>query len=221
MASISKPSADDALKEGDTESGGLVGLEEEVKRQPITSFVMDAEVVAMDLDGRLLPFQTLANRSRKDVNLHDIKVKVGVFAFDLMYLDGESLLKSSFRTRRNLLHSRFLPLSPRSPLIARFAHVRSCESTDPDDVARFFTQAQEYKCEGIMVKSLDHHWEAPPDTKDATESDADDGGSDTRIAVGEGDEGGEGHASARLHKLADVVDDDLAMDNEDEAVQDA
>lgn len=178
-------------------------------RQPITSFIMDAEVVAMDLDGRLLPFQTLANRSRKDVNLHDIKVKVGVFAFDLMYLDGESLLKSSFRTRRNLLHSRFLPLFPQSPLIARFAHVRSCESTDPDDVARFFTQAQEYKCEGIMVKSLDHHWEAPPDSKDEDEG-----------ARSDEDADEDGHvASHRLQKLADVVDDDLAMDNEDEAIQ--
>lgn len=184
------------------------------KREPITSFIMDAEVVAMDLDGRLLPFQTLANRSRKDVNLHDIKVKVGVFAFDLMYLDGESLLKSSFRTRRNLLHSRFVPLSPQSPLIARFAHVRSCESTDPDEVARFFSQAQEYKCEGIMVKSLDHHWEAPPDSKNLGEDAA-----EARRSEDDTDVDEDGVASNRLHKLADVVDDDLAMDNEDEAVQ--
>ncbi|KAJ9475020.1 putative DNA ligase 1 (putative) [Pseudozyma hubeiensis] len=176
-------------------------------RQPITSFIMDAEVVAMDLEGRLLPFQTLANRSRKDVNLHDIKVKVGVFAFDLMYLDGDSLLKSSFRTRRRLLHNRFLPLSPQNPLIARFAHVRSCESTDPDEVARFFAQAQEYKCEGIMVKSLDHHWEAPPDSKE----------NDDAIETTEDDD--VVNSSGRLQKLADVVDDDLAMDNEDEAIQ--
>lgn len=168
--------------------------------QAITSFIMDAEVVAMDLEGRLLPFQTLANRSRKDVNLHDIKVKVGVFAFDLMYLDGESLLKSSFRTRRRLLHSRFLALFAQSALIARFAHVRSCESTDADEVARFFAQAQEYKCEGIMVKSLDHHWEAPPTRTEASDDDV-------------------GNPSGRLQKLADVVEDDLAMDNEDEAIQ--
>ncbi|SPO31155.1 related to DNA ligase I [Ustilago trichophora] len=209
-ASTSKTRSDSKSLAGDH---GATKMEEqdtavdERKRQPITSFIMDAEVVAMDLDGRLLPFQTLANRSRKDVILHDIKVKVGVFAFDLMYLDGESLLKSSFRTRRNLLHTRFLPLSPQSPLIARFAHVRSCESTDPDDVARFFTQAQEHKCEGIMVKSLDHHWEAPPETKDGNHH-----------SVGE-DQVGDGEDSGRLQKLADVVDDDLAMDNEDEAMR--
>lgn len=200
--------------------GQQLEAEAPAEREKVTSFIMDAEVVAMDLDGRLLPFQTLANRSRKDVNLHEIKVKVGVFAFDLMYLDGDSLLKSSFRTRRRLLHTRFPPLSPQSPLIARFAHVRSCESTDADQVARFFAQAQEYKCEGIMVKSLDHHWEAPrpshqngvdePVEEEEAEEDEEDDDDD-----GENDSA---PPSARLHKLADVVDDDLAMDNEDEAV---
>ncbi|KAJ1017853.1 hypothetical protein NDA16_005169 [Ustilago loliicola] len=210
-----KPQPDNPVESSDaTNPEDPETLATDGKREPITSFIMDAEVVAMDLDGRLLPFQTLANRSRKDVNLHDIKVKVGVFAFDLMYLDGESLLKSSFRTRRNLLHSRFLPLSPQSPLIARFAHVRSCESTDPDDVARFFSQAQEYKCEGIMVKSLDHHWEAPPDSKDGGEDDAHAGQPQDGTDIDE-----DGAAPNRLHKLADVVDDDLAMDNEDEAVK--
>ncbi|EPQ27854.1 uncharacterized protein PFL1_04598 [Pseudozyma flocculosa PF-1] len=183
----------------------------------VTSFIMDAEVVAMGLDGELLPFQTLANRSRKDVSLHDIKVKVGVFAFDLMYLDGESLLKTSFRTRRNLLHSRFKPLAPRSPLIARFAHVRSCESTDPDDVARFFAAAQQHKCEGIMVKSLDHHWETPASTT-AAESGEEGGngmprgGRETPGDVdGTGPDPGEGK---RLEKLGDVIEDDLAVDQD-------
>lgn len=53
------------------------------------SLIMDAEVVAIGLQGEPLPFQTLANRSRKDVNINDVKVKVGIFAFDLMYLDGK------------------------------------------------------------------------------------------------------------------------------------
>lgn len=206
-SSSSKGRPQDVTEEDDAAETEQVGADK-VARQPITSFIMDAEVVAMDLEGRLLPFQTLANRSRKDVNLHDIKVKVGVFAFDLMYLDGESLLKSSFRTRRSLLHRRFLPLFPQSPLIARFAHVRSCESTDPDDVARFFAQAQEYKCEGIMVKSLDHHWEAPSESK----------GGDDVVEAGD-DAMDAANPSGRLQKLADVVDDDLAMDNEGEAIQ--
>ncbi|KAN0064353.1 hypothetical protein ACQY0O_002548 [Thecaphora frezii] len=180
----------------------------------ITSFIMDAEVVAMGLGGELLPFQTLANRSRKDVSLHDIKVKVGVFAFDLMYLDGESLLKSSFRVRRNLLHSRFKPLAPKSPLIARFDHVRSCESTDRDEVARFFAVAQEHKCEGIMVKSLDHHWETPVPRPAEASPDRAAGAKEADVdADADADDDGDVNGKRpRLEMLGDVIEDDLAAD---------
>ena len=50
---------------------------------------MDAEIVAMDANGNILPFQELSNRARKDVKLSEVKVLVGVYAFDLMYLDGD------------------------------------------------------------------------------------------------------------------------------------
>jgi len=55
----------------------------------LSSFVMDAEVVAIDpADGSLKTFQELSYRARKDVQLADIKVSVCVFAFDLMYHNG-------------------------------------------------------------------------------------------------------------------------------------
>lgn len=61
------------------------------KNAPETgSFIMDSEIVAIDpSDGSLKSFQELSTRSRKDVRLEDVRVTVGVFAFDLMYLDGE------------------------------------------------------------------------------------------------------------------------------------
>jgi hypothetical protein len=56
----------------------------------ITSFIMDSEIVAIDtVNGSLKSFQQLSNRARKDVQLKDIQVFVCVFAFDLMYLNGE------------------------------------------------------------------------------------------------------------------------------------
>ncbi len=56
----------------------------------ITSFIMDAEVVAIDPDSKALKsFQELSNRARKDVNLKDVRVSVCVFAFDLMFLNAE------------------------------------------------------------------------------------------------------------------------------------
>ena len=58
--------------------------------QTTDSFILDSEIVAIDPnDGRLKSFQELSNRARKDVKLEDVKVAVCVYAFDIMYLDGE------------------------------------------------------------------------------------------------------------------------------------
>jgi DNA ligase-1 len=38
---------------------------------------------------KILPFQELSKRKRKDVKAEDIKVKVHIFAFDLLYVNGE------------------------------------------------------------------------------------------------------------------------------------
>lgn len=36
-----------------------------------------------------MPFQELSRRKRKDVKVEDIQVRVCLFAFDLLYLNGE------------------------------------------------------------------------------------------------------------------------------------
>ena len=54
------------------------------------SFVLDAEAVAIDhTTGKLMPFQELSRRKRKDVKVEDIQIRVCLFAFDLLYLNGE------------------------------------------------------------------------------------------------------------------------------------
>jgi hypothetical protein len=51
---------------------------------------MDAEIVAIDpASGALKSFQDLSGRARKDVDVKDIRISVCVYAFDLMYLNGE------------------------------------------------------------------------------------------------------------------------------------
>lgn len=59
-------------------------------RENTKSFVLDAEAVAVDrTTGKLMPFQELSKRKRKDVKVEDIQVRVCLFAFDLLYLNGE------------------------------------------------------------------------------------------------------------------------------------
>ncbi|KAL1582247.1 hypothetical protein WHR41_09110 [Cladosporium halotolerans] len=131
----------------------LVALIPKIRGEGISSFIMEGEVVAVDREtGDLKPFQVLANRARKDVVIGSVKVDVCLFAFDLMYLNGEELLDRPFRERRNLLRSLFIEIPN------HFSWVKSLDATSADQelVSDFFKQATDIKCEGIMVKVLDN-----------------------------------------------------------------
>lgn len=41
------------------------------------------------MTGKLMPFQELSKRKRKDVKVEDIQIRVCLFAFDILYLNGE------------------------------------------------------------------------------------------------------------------------------------
>jgi len=131
----------------------LVALVPEIRGEGVGSFIMEGEVVAVDQQtGELKNFQTLTNRARKDVAIGSITIAVCLFAFDLMYLNGQPLLDRPFRERRELLRSLFTEIPN------RFTWVKSLDATseDSDAVSEFFKAATDSKCEGIMVKILDN-----------------------------------------------------------------
>jgi DNA ligase 1 len=131
----------------------LVALVPDIRGDGVSSFILEGEVVAVDRSsGELKTFQTLTNRAKKDVDINSIQVNVCLFSFDLMYLNGHSLLDRPFRERRGLLRSMFLE-KPR-----QFTWVQSIDATsaDSETVLEFFKSATDIKCEGIMVKVLDN-----------------------------------------------------------------
>ena len=131
----------------------LVELVPQIRGESVSSFILEGEVVAIDSEsGDLRAFQTLTNRAKKDVALTSIQVSVCLFSFDLMYLNGESLLDRPFRERRELLRSLFVEIPN------RFTWVKSIDasSADSETVLEFFKSATDIKCEGIMVKVLDN-----------------------------------------------------------------
>ena len=131
----------------------LVALVPQIRGEDVSSFILEGEIVAVDREsGDLKAFQTLTNRARKDVAIGAVKIDVCLFSFDLMYLNGESLLDRPFRERRGLLRSLFVEVP------YQFTWVKSIDATsiDSETVLEFFKSATDIKCEGIMVKVLDN-----------------------------------------------------------------
>ncbi|TLS27684.1 hypothetical protein PpBr36_04316 [Pyricularia pennisetigena] len=131
----------------------LIALIPKIRGEGVSSFILEGEVVAVDsMTGDLKNFQTLTNRARKDVAIGSITVNVCLFAFDLMFLNGQPLLDRPFRERRELLRSLFIEVPH------NFTWVKSIDATSQDSeaVLEFFKAATDLKCEGLMVKILDN-----------------------------------------------------------------
>jgi DNA ligase 1 len=131
----------------------LVELVPKIRGEGVSSFILEGEVVAVDRQtGEMKNFQTLTNRARKDVAIGSITIDVCLYAFDLMYLNGQPLLDRPFRERRELLKSLFVEVPH------HFTWVKSLDATSEDSeaVSEFFKAATNIKCEGIMVKILDN-----------------------------------------------------------------
>ncbi|MBA0644521.1 hypothetical protein Goklo_028667 [Gossypium klotzschianum] len=73
------------------------------KKSSVKSFVLDCELVAYDrVQKKILPFQILITRARKNVVVSEIKVDVCIFAFDILYLNGQPLLHEQLKVRKEV-----------------------------------------------------------------------------------------------------------------------
>ncbi|RVD85578.1 uncharacterized protein DFL_003896 [Arthrobotrys flagrans] len=115
-----------------------------------TSFILDCETTAVDKDtAKLLPFQTLMTRKRKDVAVEDVTVKVCVYAFDLLFLNGEALVHKSLTDRRLAMRSAFKEVT------GEFAYARFSNTDQVDEIQSLLEESVKSQCEGLMVKMLD------------------------------------------------------------------
>lgn len=124
---------------------------EGVESTTVSSFIIDAEVVGVEKEGesvRLLPFQDLATRRKKNDDGKGIRVKV--FAFDLMFLNGESLISESLSVRRDRLMKSFRETDD-------FAFVESTMLPRYDEglITEFLKHSVQCGAEGLMVKCFD------------------------------------------------------------------
>ncbi|KAM7364476.1 LOW QUALITY PROTEIN: DNA ligase 1 [Cochliomyia hominivorax] len=128
---------------------------ERFPKSNVKSFIIDSEIVAWDIEQKIiLPFQVLSTRRRKNVDVNEIKVQVCVYAFDLLYLNGEPLVLKTFAERRQMMKEYFVEIE------GCWQFATAMDTSDVDEVQQFLEESIKGNCEGLMVKTLD---------KDATE----------------------------------------------------
>lgn len=127
-------------------------LVEAVRCLDVREVVLDGEAIALDEHGRPRPFQETAARTstRLDVETLRTTVPLTVFIFDVLQLEGESLVARPAHERQVALETA-IPKQLRVPRLV---------TDDPAEATAFFADAIAHGHEGVVVKSLDAHYEA-------------------------------------------------------------
>lgn len=76
-------------------------------------------------------------------------MQVCVFMFDLLYLNGDPLVKKPFATRRDLLKTHF------SEKEGQWHFANSLDTQAMEEVQEYLEESVKGNCEGLMVKTLE------------------------------------------------------------------
>jgi DNA ligase-1 len=113
--------------------------------------VLEGEAMPVDRQGNMLPFQVLMSRRRKhDIAEYVRKIPVCLFVFELLFLNGKSLIRESYPKRYALLQNNIRQSPALKPALRKI-----CKT--PGEAEEFFNAAVQRGGEGIVVKSLREH----------------------------------------------------------------
>jgi DNA ligase-1 len=117
---------------------------EAVRALPVRDLILDGEVISLLPDGRPQPFQITMRRFGRKLDVERMRAELPLqpFWFDLLYLDGQSMMDEP-QARR------FQALAELSPSDALVPHTLA---SDAGRAAAFLAEALERGHEGIMAK---------------------------------------------------------------------
>jgi len=109
------------------------------------SAILDGEAVAVGSDGRPQAFQQILKRFRRKYNVQKLaaQIPLRLFLFDLIYLDGESLVDRPLRERRALLERITNPDILAGQIL----------SSSEQDAEQAYRQALDAGHEGLILKN--------------------------------------------------------------------
>jgi DNA ligase 1 len=127
-------------------------LVEWARSLPARELIVEGEAIALRPDGTPHPFQTTMRRFGRRLEVERVReaLPLALVLFDVLYLDGVSLIDHSYRERIALLDQAVPP----ALVVPRLV------TGSPDAGAAFLRQALDRGHEGIMVKALDAPYEA-------------------------------------------------------------
>jgi DNA ligase-1 len=129
-------------------TGALPDITELLIKATDHDLIIDGEAVAMK-DGRPLPFQSVLRRFRRKYDIDSLREEIRMVPniFDLLYLDGETLIDTPFSERRAKLEA-----------VLKDHVAPQVVSDDPSVISRMYQDALLAGHEGIMLKVPGSHY---------------------------------------------------------------
>ena len=117
------------------------------KKIRIDNVILDGEVVAVSEDGTPFPFQIVMRRFGRSRSVAEAykEIKLELYIFDILLLNGEMTIDQTYEQRRNILEKNL-----DSDLI-----VKDLVTKDATRIEAFFESTKKQGHEGIMAKKLD------------------------------------------------------------------
>lgn len=112
--------------------------------------ILEGEVIAVDDKGDPIPFQHLMRRFKRVHSIEDIaeKIPVKLYLFDILYLNGESLISFPYTRRRKVLAENVGKISLTKQLI----------TDDVEEAERFLKESINEGHEGLVAKKVDSEY---------------------------------------------------------------